>query len=136
LQNPTGGPDRVRDRAAVIREVRSAFERYEQALIRHDVETLIHFFLDSEHSVRFGLAEQQYGFAAIAAARRLAAPVHPQRRLLLTVVNSFGNDVACVSAEFTDPTMTGVGRQTQTWVRTSEGWKIAVAHVSVPPSAH
>ncbi len=120
----------------MIREVRSAFEQYEQALIRHDVETLNGFFLNSEHSVRFGLTGQQYGFEAIAAARRVSVPVHPQRRLLLTLVSSFGPDLACVSAEFTDPTIVGVGRQTQTWVRTAEGWKIAVAHVSLSPAAH
>jgi hypothetical protein len=121
--------------ASVIGEVRSAFEQYEAALLRHDVEALNGFFLLSEHSVRFGLAEQQYGFEAIAAARRTSSPVHAQRRLLLTVVSSLGNDVACVSAEFTDPSMAGVGRQTQTWVRTDAGWKIAVAHVSVAPAA-
>jgi hypothetical protein len=121
----------VHDSAAVVCEVRSAFERYEQALVRHDVEALNGFFLNSAHSVRYGIGEQHYGFAAIAAGRRSALPVHPQRRLLRTVVTSYGDDIACVSAEFTDPATAGVGRQTQTWVRTGEGWKIAVAHVSV-----
>ena len=121
----------MRDRAAVLSEVRSAFEQYERALVRHDVEALNGFFLDSAHSVRYGIGEQHYGFEAIAAGRRSALPVHPQRRLLHTVVTSYGDDIACVSAEFTDPATVGVGRQTQTWVRTSEGWKIAVAHVSV-----
>ena len=111
--------------------MRSAFEQYEQALVRHDVEVLNGFFLNSAHSVRYGIGEQHYGFAAIAAGRRSALPVHPQRRLLRTVVTSYGDDIACVSAEFTDPATAGVGRQTQTWVRTGEGWKIAVAHVSV-----
>ena len=61
--------------------------------------------------------------------------MHPERRLLRTVVTSCGANVACVSAEFTDPLTAGVGRQTQTWVRTAEGWKIAVAHVSVSQAA-
>jgi ketosteroid isomerase-like protein len=121
----------VRDRAAVLSEVRSAFQQYEQALVRHDVEALNAFFLNAEDSIRFGIAEQHYGYEAIAAGRLSAVPVHPQRRLLRTVVSSYGDDVASVSAEFTDPATAGVGRQTQTWVRTDQGWKIAVAHVSV-----
>jgi hypothetical protein len=121
----------VRDRAAVLSEVRSAFEQYERALVRHDVEALNGFFLNSADSVRYGIGEQHYGFESIAAGRRRALPVHPQRQLLRTVVTSYGDDIACVSAEFTDPATVGVGRQTQTWVRTREGWKIAVAHVSI-----
>jgi ketosteroid isomerase-like protein len=125
----------LHDSAAVVREVRAAFERYEQALMRHDVEALNGFFLPSEYSIRYGLAEQNYGIEAIAAGRRAANPVHPQRRLLRTVVTSYGADVACVSAEFTDPAVAARGRQTQTWVRTGEGWKIAVAHVSLSQAA-
>jgi ketosteroid isomerase-like protein len=123
----------VRDHAALLAEVRRAFDRYEQALVRHDVEALNDFFVASPHSVRYGIAEQHYGFDEIAAGRRRALPVHPQRRLLRTVVTSYGDDVACVSAEFADPATAGTGRQTQTWVRTAAGWKIAVAHVSVVP---
>jgi ketosteroid isomerase-like protein len=119
------------DRAAVLREVRAAFEQYEQALARHDVEALNGFFLSSAHAIRYGLAEQNYGIEAIAAYRAHSLPVHPERRLLRVEVATLGDDVACVSAEFTDPDSAGLGRQTQTWVRTGKGWKIAVAHVSL-----
>jgi ketosteroid isomerase-like protein len=120
--------------AAVVREVGAAFERYEQALRRHDVEALNAFFVPTGHSVRYGLAEQHYGIEAIAAWRRSAPPVHPRRRLLRTVISAYGPDVACVSAEFSDPDTDGIGRQTQTWVRTGAGWQIAVAHVSLAPA--
>jgi hypothetical protein len=123
------------DRAAVLREVRAAFEQYEQALVRHDVEALNGFFLNSVHAVRYGLAEQDYGIEDIAAHRRRALPVHQGRRLLRVEVTSLGDDVACVSAEFTDPGSAALGRQTQTWVRTRDGWKIAVAHVSLSQAA-
>ena len=43
-----------------------------QALVRHDVEALNGFFLDSADTVRYGLAEQNYGIEAIAAYRRAA----------------------------------------------------------------
>jgi hypothetical protein len=29
---------------------------------------------------------------------------------------------------------TSIGRQSQTWVRTADGWRIARAHVSVVPA--
>ena len=117
-------------RASVEAEVSAAFARYEEALIRHDVEALNHFFVVSPDTVRFGIDEQDYGFDAIAAYRRQSAPVHPQRCLRHTVIVCLGSDVACVSTEFTDPATPGLGRQSQTWVRTPTGWKIAMAHVS------
>ena len=118
------------DLPAVISAVREAFERYEAALRRNDVVALNNFFLRAETTVRYGLAEENYGFESIAAYRRAAAPVHPQRKLLRTVISSFGEDLACVSAEFTDPSSALLGRQTQTWVLTADGWRIALAHVS------
>ena len=130
-----GAADAGADNDAVVREVRAAFEQYEQALIAHDIDAINGFFLNSAESIRYGIAEQNYGIEAIAAYRRASVPVHPERRLLRTVVTSYGANVACVSAEFTDPVTAGVGRQTQTWVRTAEGWKIAVAHVSVSQAA-
>jgi hypothetical protein len=135
LASSPGAAGDAPDRAAVVREVRAAFEQYEAALIRHDIDTLTGFFLNSPESIRFGLGEQNYGIEAIAAYRRSSLPVHPQRRLHHTVVTSYGADLACVSTEFTDPATPGVGRQTQTWVRTAAGWKIAVAHVSVSQAA-
>jgi hypothetical protein len=123
------------NRAAVIAEVRAVFEQYEAALARNDIELLNAAFLHGATTVRFGIAEQDYGFEAIAAYRRTAAPVHPQRRLLHTVISSFGPDMACVSCEFSDPSTARTGRQMQTWVRTAQGWRIACAHVSLSNAA-
>jgi ketosteroid isomerase-like protein len=123
------------DRAAQLREVRAAFEQYEQALVHHDVEALNSFFLSSVQTIRYGLAEQNYGIEAIAAYRASSRPVHQERCLLRVEVAIVGNDVACVSAEFIDPASAHLGRQTQTWVRTGEGWKIVVAHVSLSQAA-
>ena len=116
-------------------EVRAVFERYEAALASNDVAVLNELFLPSESTVRFGIAEQQYGFEAIAAYRRSAAPVHRQRRLLRTMISAFRLDLACVSCEFSDPSTPRTGRQMQTWVRTDQGWRIAAAHVSLSNAA-
>jgi Protein of unknown function (DUF3225) len=123
------------NRAAVVAAVRSAFERYEAALVANDVAALNGFFLPSDDTVRYGLAEENYGFESIAAYRRAAAAVHPERRLRRTVISTFGEDLACVCAEFTDPSNAQLGRQTQTWVRTAQGWRIALAHVSLSTAA-
>jgi hypothetical protein len=118
-------------RAATEAQVRRAFERYEAALRAHAVETLNEFFLTSPDTVRFGVREESYGAEAIAAYRRLGPAVHPQRQLRHTVVMVLSPDAACISTEFTDPNTVGIGRQSQTWVRTAHGWRIAMAHVSV-----
>jgi hypothetical protein len=116
----------------VVADVRCAFEHYEQALREHNIERLNDFFLPSADTVRFGISEQNYGIDAIRTYRRASAAVHPQRRLQHTVILALSDEIACVSTEFTDPVNVGVGRQSQTWVRTGEGWKIAMAHVSLP----
>ena len=44
-------------------------------------------------------------------------------------VTTFGTDVAIVCVEFEENGRPG--RQTQTWIRGSEGWRVVCAHVSV-----
>lgn len=115
-------------------ELRAAFEAYERALLAHDLEALDRFFLDSPTTVRFGVAEHHYGFAAIARWRRSSPPVDPRRTLEDTVVTTFGTAFGVASTLFRRPEEPGrIGRQTQVWVRTEEGWKIAAAHVSTIP---
>ena len=118
-------------RTAVVGEVTAAFECYEDALIRNDVALLNDFFLHRDDTVRYGTREQCYGHAAISAWRNAATPVATGRRILRRVIAPLGSDVACVSTEFSDPSTPGIGRQSQTWLRTPQGWKIAAAHVSM-----
>jgi ketosteroid isomerase-like protein len=115
---------------AVVAEVRACFDEYEAALRRHDADALNRFFLQRADTVRFGLAEHNYGAAAIDAWRRDATPVSAQRRITRLVIVTLGHDSASVSAEFEAPDSAGIGRQTQHWVRMPEGWRIAAAHVS------
>jgi hypothetical protein len=49
--------------------------------------------------------------------------------LMNTVITSFGLDYANASTEFVREDKV-VGRQSQSWVRTAQGWRIAAAHVS------
>jgi hypothetical protein len=45
-------------------------------------------------------------------------------------VKTFGQDFATADAEYTRPGLDGTSRQSQTWVRMPEGWRIVSAHVS------
>ncbi len=114
----------------VLQQVRRAFNEYEAALRRHDITALNASFLSRPDTVRFGIAEHNYGAEAIAAWRRGAAGVGSERRLLRVVVVSLGPDCASVSAEFESPLSPRRGRQSQLWVRYAGQWKIASAHVS------
>jgi hypothetical protein len=42
-----------------------------------------------------------------------------------------GRDFAIANTEFTRVGSARVGRQSQTWLRTNQGWKVASAHVSL-----
>ena len=114
----------------IVAEVRAAFERYEADLVANDVERLVEWFWNDGRAVRFGIDENLYGYADIAAYRRSQAQATPPRMLRNTVITTFGNDVATVDTEFVPDGSEAVGRQSQTWFRTQVGWRVANAHVS------
>ncbi len=116
--------------ATVEAEVANCFADYEAALIAGDVETMNSWFVDDDRVVRFGLTDEQDGVAAIRTWRQAAARVPPGRQLLGTRIVAWGRDVVVVSTLFRYPRTGMVGRQSQTWVRTESGWRIAHAHVS------
>ncbi len=51
----------------VVAEVSAAFQRYEQALVTNDVTVLDELFWRSPHTLRYGVAENLYGWEQIAA---------------------------------------------------------------------
>lgn len=120
----------------VVAEVGAAFNRYEAALTTNDVPALDSFFWNDPRVIRFSLSDNGYGFEAIMKARRARNNVDLRRRLMRTVLTTFGRDFATVNTEFKREDSGREGRQSQTWVRTAEGWKVVSAHVSwlTPPS--
>lgn len=66
----------------------------------------------------------------IADYRRAQARATPPRSLRNTVITTFGDDLATAVTEFVPHGSDAVGRQSQTWLRTPVGWRIASAHVS------
>ena len=110
----------------------AAFAAYERALVANDVAALDRFFLASPTTIRYGVAENLYGHAEIAAFRAARSPQGLARTLERTVITTFGRDFAIAATLFRRATAPGkLGRQMQSWVRTADGWRVAAAHVSI-----
>ena len=113
----------------VVAEVKAAFDRYEKALTSNDVVTLDDMFHDDTRTVRYGGAENLYGFAEIQAFRAARSSAGLARTLSKTLITTYGRDFAVASTLFHRSAAT-VGRQTQAWVRFPQGWPVVAAHVS------
>jgi hypothetical protein len=117
----------------VLAEVTEQFARYEKALVSNDVAVLDELFRADKRTLRYGIAENLYGYDAIMAFRAARSPVGLMRKTAQTVITSYGRDAAVASTLFYRDVWGGgrVGRQMQTWVRFPEGWRIVAAHVSI-----
>jgi hypothetical protein len=116
----------------VVAEVTAQFARYEQALVSNDTKVLGELFRNDPRTLRYGLAENLYGYGEISAFRAARSPVGLMRKTARTVITAYGRDSAVASTLFTRESAPGkVGRQMQTWVRFPEGWRIVAAHVSI-----
>jgi len=119
----------------VLAEVTEVFERYERALVANDVPVLDELFWNSPHTRRYGVGENLYGFDAIRVFRAARPPQGLARTLLKTVVTTYGHDFATADCEFLREGSSTHGRQSQTWLRLPEGWRVVAAHVSLLPLA-
>jgi len=118
------------DIPAVHAELRAAFDAYETALINNDVDTLDRLFHDDARTIRYGIAENLYSHAEIAAFRAARPAQGLRRSLERTQITTFGSDAGVAMTLFRR-TPGKLGRQSQTWIRTANGWRIVAAHVSV-----
>ncbi len=115
----------------VLAEVGAAFDAYEQALVTNDVPVLDALFWNSEHTLRYGAGENLYGYAAIQAFRQGRPANNLEREITARAITTFGRDFAVANIEFRRAGSARTGRQSQTWVRLPEGWKVVAAHVSL-----
>ena len=113
-------------------EVSAVFARYEEALVTNQRAVLDELFWNSPHTLRYGFSENHYGHADIRAFRASLPVQSPPRELLRTVITTYGRDFATANVEFRREGSSQVGRQSQTWIRTAEGWRVVAAHVSMP----
>ena len=114
----------------VVAEVTAAFQRYECALMANDVAELNQIFCDDPRTIRYGVAENLYGHAAIAGFRAARSPIGLARTLSRTVITTYGRNIGVASTLF-HRAPGKIGRQMQTWVRFPDGWHVVAAHVSM-----
>jgi hypothetical protein len=115
----------------VLAEMEVAFVRYEDALVNNKVDVLDELFWNSPHTLRYGIGENLYGFEAIQAFRASRPSQGLQRTCMNTVITTYGEDFATANTEFQRDGVARSGRQSQTWMRTPEGWRVVAAHVSL-----
>jgi len=129
-QASTPTPSMQIDLPDVVAEVKAAFDRYEKAVVTNDTAVLDDTFRDDARTIRYGNAENLYGYKEIETFR--AGTRGPgSRTLSKTVITTYGRDFAVASTLTYRAAAPGkVGRQMQTWVRFPEGWKVVAAHVS------
>lgn len=116
----------------VVAEVSAAFQRYEVALNANDVAVLDELFWNNPLTLRYGIGENLYGYAQIAAFRSGRSPTGLARRIKGTVITTYGREMATANTLFERDSAPGkIGRQSQTWMKTPEGWRVVAAHVSL-----
>jgi hypothetical protein len=115
----------------VLAEVTRECERYERALVSNDVTVLDELFCNSPHTLRYGVTENLYGYEAICQFRASRPAQGLERTVLKNIITTYGRDFATANVEFQRLGSSKPGRQSQTWVRMPEGWRVVAAHVSL-----
>jgi hypothetical protein len=115
----------------IIAEVTAHFMEYETALSTNDVDTIDRLFWNSPFTLRYGPNGTLIGHAALSEFRRNRKTSGIKRTLRNTIITTFGSDFAVANTE----SMRGeiINRQSQTWARMPDGWRIVSAHVSDEP---
>jgi hypothetical protein len=129
-RNPLGPVQQI-DSSIVVEEVTALCDAYEAALMANDLDALDLMFWSSPSTIRYGVNENLYGIDEIRDFRVRRSGGSPQRDVLRRVIATYGNDFATCNLEFVRPATGTRGRQSQSWIRTPDGWRIVAAHVSL-----
>jgi ketosteroid isomerase-like protein len=121
---------------ATLAEVESAVAEYERALMANDLDALDALFWQSPSTVRYGPGQNLHGIEAIKAFRIGRPGGSPQRAVLKVIITTFGSDFATANVEFQREGAAKPGRQSQTWVRFADGWRVVAAHISMLADGH
>jgi hypothetical protein len=120
---------------ALLAQVTAAFHAYEAALMADDGPAMDALFHAAPTTNRYGVGEVLYGIDEIREFRK-GRGGSPQRRLGRVAITVYGDSCATADAEFFRENSDRRGRQTQTWVRFADGWKVVSAHVSLEGATH
>ncbi len=112
-------------------ELTAAFNRYEDALVNNKVEILDELFWNHPSTMRFGVTENLWSYAEIQDFRASRPTYGLYRTLQNTRITTFGRDYGVANTEFRREGSNRIGRQSHSWVRMPEGWRIVAAHVSL-----
>jgi hypothetical protein len=119
------------DLPEVVAEVKAAYDRYNNAINSGTIAVLNDTFWNDPRTIRYGQAENLYGYKEIEGFRANARPLDPPRTLSKTVITTYGRDFAVASTLTHRANQPGrMGRQMQTWVRFPDGWHVVAAQVS------
>jgi hypothetical protein len=115
----------------IVAEVTAHFMEYERALSGNDVNAIDRLFWNSRFTLRYGPNGTLIGHAALSEFRRSRKTSGIKRTLQNTIITTFGSDFAVANTESIRDGI--VNRQSQTWARMPDGWRIVAAHVSDEP---
>jgi len=83
----------------VLAEVQAVFEQYEQAVAHNEVAVLDELFWNNPLTLRYGIAENLYGFDSIQSFRASRSK-GVERTLNNTVITTYGDDFVTANTEF------------------------------------
>ncbi len=114
----------------VLAEVNAAFNAYETALITNEIDMLDRLFWHDDRTLRFGAGENLVGIGEIRDFRNSRPGKGLTREITGRHVTTFGDAFAVANITFRRNGEARIGRQTQTWTKMPEGWRVVAAHVS------
>lgn len=113
----------------VFEEIHQLFTKYEKALSDNDVSILKTLFWHNKETTRIGMSENLYGYDDIiryCESRKHGLSKDVRHLQILTL----DENTAVTNVEYARAGTDKIGRQSQTWYKFPEGWKIISAHVS------
>ncbi len=113
-----------------LAELTAAFDAYEDALVNNKVSVLDELFWSHPLTLRFGAKENLFGADQIKAFRASRPSAGLQREIIDRHIVTFGNAAGVANITFKRTAEPRIGRQSQTWVKFAEGWRVVSAHVS------
>ena len=113
-----------------LAELTAAFDAYEDALVNNKVGVLDALFWSHPLTLRFGAKENLFGAEQIKAFRASRPSVGLQREIIDRHIVTFGSATGVANITFKRTNEPRIGRQSQTWVKFAEGWRVVSAHVS------
>ncbi len=113
-----------------LADLTAAFDAYEDALIHNKVSVLDALFWSYRLTLRFGAKENLSGADQIKAFRASRPTVGLQRKITDRPIVTFGSTTGVANITFKRTAKSRIGRQTQTWIKVAEGWRVVAAHVS------